>query len=239
LDGPVPGRIAENTSRGDRIRTGDPALWINPLILLRFIRHGCRVAEAERAREMDPLARLPRAVAAWMYYLAGRTHEAETEVAALMEMSRNDVTGRRIRAWLLWDQGHRVAAVEELERIRHELQRRPGSSPPTILESELASMRAMVGQTREARAMLASLQERSRRQYVPAEHIAAVEAALGDHDAAFISLERAIEARSNLGQFAILPLSRPLRHDPRYVAMLGRIGLLASPSGQANAPARP
>jgi TolB-like protein len=196
------------------------------------------VVEAERAREMDPLARLPRAVAAWMYYLAGRTREAETEVAALMEMSRNDVTGRRIRAWLLWDQGHRSAAVEELERIRHELQR-PGSLPPTILESELASMRAMIGQTQEARALLTSLQDRSRRQYVPPEHIAAVEAALGDHDAAFISLERAIEARSNLGQFTILPLSRPLRNDPRYVPMLGRIGLRVSAAGQANAPARP
>jgi adenylate cyclase len=189
------------------------------------------VVEAERAREMDPLARLPRAIAAWMYYLAGRTHDAETEVAALMEMSRDDVTGRRIRAWLLWDRGERGAAIEELDRTRRELQRRPGSPPPTILEAELASMRALVGQTQEARALLGSLQERSRRQHVPPEHIAAVEAALGDHDSAFASLDLAIEARSNLGQFTILPLSRPLRNDLRYATLMDRVGLgaLASP----------
>lgn len=210
---------------------------VNPLLHTRCICYAwylavvgdmeSAVVEAERARAMDPVARLPHVILSWMYYLAGRPDEARVELSEVFAASPSDVSGRRIAAWILWDEGRREDAIAELHRIRDHWERRGGfldQGPPVVL-AELGVMYALAGREREARELLESLRVRSRRAYVPAEYRAAVEAALGLRDEAFRSLTEAYENRSNLGQLSILPLSRPLRDDPRYRELMERIGL--------------
>ena len=63
---------------------------------------------------------------------------------------------------------------------------------------------------------------------MPAEGVAAIYAGLGDRDAAFTWLNRAIETRGvGLIFFAAESMYDTLRTDPRYPAVIQRIGLTA------------
>ena len=78
----------------------------------------------------------------------------------------------------------------------------------------------------EAAEILARLEEESRHQYVRAEALAMGYAAIGDPDRAFLSLERAFQARSaGLIYLLIEPGYLPLRTDPRFGELVQRIGL--------------
>ncbi len=86
-----------------------------------------------------------------------------------------------------------------------------------------------LGRRDEARSLLAEMTARSERQYVPSYPVAIIHALLGERDAAFASLERAIAAR-DLG-LADLPTNRafrPLHSDPRFADLLRRCGCVAS-----------
>jgi hypothetical protein len=70
------------------------------------------------------------------------------------------------------------------------------------------------------------LEDESKRQYVRAEILAMGYAALGDVDRAFACLERALQARSaGLIYLHLDPGYAPLRDDPRFGGLVGRIGL--------------
>ena len=78
----------------------------------------------------------------------------------------------------------------------------------------------------EAAEILTRLEEESRHHYVRAEAVAMGFAAMGDADRAFLSLERAFQARSaGLIYLQIEPGYLPLRKDPRFAQLVRRIGL--------------
>lgn len=214
---------------------------VNPLLHTRCICYAwylavvgntrAAVVEAERARQMDPVARLPHVILAWMYYLDGQPGQAAAELDRLFGMAPEDVSGRRIAAWLAWDQGRRDEAVAELEGIRDSYAARGGftAKGPPIVIAELATMYAAAGRPADAETLASALARRAAAEYVAPEYVAAALAAAGRMDEAFGWLDRAYENRSNLGQFSILPVSRPLRDDPRFATLLERIGLRRSP----------
>jgi len=85
---------------------------------------------------------------------------------------------------------------------------------------------AALGQRDEAEAMLARLEDESRKQYMRSEILAMGYAAVGDLDRAFRSLERAWQARSaGLIYLHLDPGYGPLRGDSRYTDLVQRIGL--------------
>ena len=89
-------------------------------------------------------------------------------------------------------------------------------------------VRALVplGRRDEAEAILARLEEESRRHYVRAEILAMGHAALGDVDSAFACLERAFRARSGgLIYLHLDPGYHPLRGDRRFDELVARIKL--------------
>ncbi len=85
---------------------------------------------------------------------------------------------------------------------------------------------APLGRQEEAAEILTRLEEESRQHYVRAEVLAMGYAAVGNLDKAFASLERALQARSaGLIYLHIDPGYEPLKPDPRYDALVKRIGL--------------
>ncbi|HYN09014.1 MAG TPA: protein kinase [Vicinamibacterales bacterium] len=83
-----------------------------------------------------------------------------------------------------------------------------------------------LGRRDEAEAILARLEEESKRHYVRAEILAMGHAALGDADCAFACLERAYLARSaGLIYIHVDPGYHPLRGDRRFGELIDRIGL--------------
>jgi eukaryotic-like serine/threonine-protein kinase len=87
---------------------------------------------------------------------------------------------------------------------------------------------AEAGRTPEAERILADLEERSAREYVPPFDKALVLAPLGRKDDALTALERAYEERNALMWFRIyFKLFDPLRESPRWKAIAKRLALTA------------
>jgi tetratricopeptide (TPR) repeat protein len=90
----------------------------------------------------------------------------------------------------------------------------------------LAITYAQIGRQAEARRILDDLKKIAATKYIPAEEIAAVCVALDDKEEAFEWLERAYREHSGpLHAIATRKVFRPLHSDPRFAALLKRIGL--------------
>jgi hypothetical protein len=97
---------------------------------------------------------------------------------------------------------------------------------PRSWDAMIVRALAPLGQTDEAEAILARLEDESRRQYLRSEIIAMGYAAVGNLDRAFTSLERAYQDRSaGLMYLHLDPGYAPLRADPRYADLVTRIGV--------------
>jgi TolB-like protein/DNA-binding winged helix-turn-helix (wHTH) protein len=85
---------------------------------------------------------------------------------------------------------------------------------------------AAAGRREEALAVLAQLEQRARERYVAPFSLALVHVGLGDHDAALDVLERGYEIRDPaMSGLAVDARFAPLANDPRFTALLERIGL--------------
>jgi hypothetical protein len=85
---------------------------------------------------------------------------------------------------------------------------------------------AKAGRRAEAQEVLAGLVEKSRRAYVPPSTISLVHAALDDIDSCFDWLERAYQEHGRwLDTIKVNPMLDGIRSDPRYTALLRKMGL--------------
>jgi tetratricopeptide (TPR) repeat protein len=99
------------------------------------------------------------------------------------------------------------------------------STDPCLL-SLLGHLYAVTGQQEQARGILSRLRELSRNQYVPSLYVALIYIGLGDKEQAFAWLDKAYEERCDfLVYLPTDPMADPLRTDPRFKALLERLGL--------------
>jgi tetratricopeptide (TPR) repeat protein len=90
----------------------------------------------------------------------------------------------------------------------------------------LAAVYAKAGEMDRSRAMARELLARARTEYVPASTMSGAFLALGEADSAMAWLERAFDERSNaIAYLVVNPNNAPLYGNPRYEAMMARIGL--------------
>jgi TolB-like protein len=82
-----------------------------------------------------------------------------------------------------------------------------------------------MGRAAEARRLARELEEESTRRYVAPDWIAVIYARLGDREAAFSWLQRTLETRSMWATSKDLPDWDPIRRDPRFAAIVRRMGL--------------
>ena len=105
--------------------------------------------------------------------------------------------------------------------------------PPHLL-AQLGRFLAALGRHREACQVIEELEILRGRQYVSSLATTYVHRALGNHEEVFKGLEQAFEQRSGALPFlGVEPGWDPVRGEPRFAAMLRRLGL----AGRSNADA--
>ena len=177
--------------------------------------------EGHRAVELDPLSPTANAELAHALLANGRCDEALAQLDRLKSLRPPLNRAGAIAAECYGQRGMWPEAIAEIQRIA------PNGGPRG--QAMLGYMLGRGGRTAEARQVLDSLLERSRRTNGGAFDVAIVYAGLGDKDQAFAWLNKAVDDRS-LGFEWMYTIVNGLRPDPRFEKLQHRIGL----NGSAN-----
>jgi tetratricopeptide (TPR) repeat protein len=129
--------------------------------------------------------------------------------------------------------GQAYLAKGEYQKALRELQLALAlSGNETSFKAELGNAYAVAGKKTEALAILHELLQMSAQRYVSPYSIALVYVGLGDRDQAFQWLDKAYDEHSvRLINIAVHPRLTGLRSDPRFTALVKRIGLPMPPAG--------
>ena len=151
---------------------------------------------------------------------AGRNDEASTKLQKVAELDPNFWVTHIILGRVYIQQRKYAEAIAELSRAR-ELSH--GNSEAI---GSIDYVEAVRGNKTKARAVLDELKELSNQHYIPPYNLALVYHGLGDPNGAFSQLDRACEERDvRLTMLRVDPRWDTLRSNPRFVAILKRIGL--------------
>lgn len=178
-------------------------------------------AEIRRAVEVEPLSLVINAVVAWVEYLTRRNDEAIAAATRTIEMDPNFALARTYLGMAYASKHLNDDAVRELRRglTRSE----EGSDRDLGL---LGLVLARSGRTAEAREVLGTLARLGRQRYTSPYGEALIRMGLGDTDQAITLLERAVDEHHPWSvHFNIDPALDPLRSEPRFRALLQRIGI--------------
>jgi tetratricopeptide (TPR) repeat protein len=149
-----------------------------------------------------------------------RYDEAIAQYRSLLELDPAYSTAHWFLAVSYAENGLFPEAITELQRAIDTSDRSPA------MLGYLGGIYGRAGRNAEALALLEELTALSKRGYVTPAAFVLLFTGLGDKDRAFEWLEKAAEERSNLMIFlAVHPPLDPLRTDPRFHALLRRIGL--------------
>ncbi len=202
--------------------------WYATLCASRF-RLNESITEAERAVEVEPLSSFANTHLGWMLLDAGRTARAIEQLRKAIELDPQFVLAHWLLGCAHASESRYEAALAELTTAVELSNRLPW------MVAALAVGYAEAGRTEEARRLLGELRARASREYVRALHLAGVCAALGETEEAFVWLEKAYEERDvvlplfreggHLPATSLMALPVPLRSDPRYRALLRKVGL--------------
>jgi adenylate cyclase len=205
------------------------ALVLNPqsawsyALYAQFLGGMGRVDEANdqgrRALEIDPLSATARWCLGWAFLNAGRSDEAIEQISKAMELNPNSAWARTFLGRAYLTKGMQQRGIEEMETAR-----RDGPDDVFVL-GLLGYGYAVTGRRADAFKVLHSLDEMEKHRYVSRAARVYVYAGLGDNDKAFEWLEKAYQERSDaLAWFRQEPESKSLRSDPRFAALMRKVG---------------
>jgi tetratricopeptide (TPR) repeat protein len=188
--------------------------------LLKFGRREEGLAEAKRARELDPRSPLMNTLLGQAFYHAHRFDESQQVLLKTLELDPN-FDGAHITL------ASTYAANKMFRESIAELQKAPGFSPGDVMiRAPLGYDYAKSGRRSDAEKILKDLKAESQRKYVSGYFASWVCIGLGKNDEAIQWLERAYQQRDyQLTWMGVEPLLDPLRSDPRFQDLLRRLGL--------------
>jgi DNA-binding winged helix-turn-helix (wHTH) protein/TolB-like protein/Tfp pilus assembly protein PilF len=177
------------------------------------------LADFERARQLEPLWIAPRAATGNVLFYARRYPEAIATLTETLTFDERADNARTYRARAYLHSGQRELALREFQALRERQALTPGSF------GDVGQALAMLGRTEEARAEVERLTRLGKQRFVPALDIATIYASLVERDLTFQWLERAYDERStNIAFLEFDPSFDAFRDDPRFAALVGKIG---------------
>ncbi len=183
--------------------------------------------EFQRAQQLEPYLLAAPAAAALALMHARRYDEAIAELRRILTLEDGFDLARGFLVRTLLAKGAYDEALQELQ----------GRTIQTLgSRGFLAEALALAGRRDAARAELDRVLALSKQQYVSAYDVAMIHAAFRDPDQTLSWLNRAVDERATaLTSLAADPLLDFLRADPRFAAVVQRVGLYQQPM-QATAP---
>ncbi|HET8624395.1 MAG TPA: tetratricopeptide repeat protein, partial [Gemmatimonadales bacterium] len=183
-------------------------------------RHDEALSEIKQAQQLDPLAVPVNRAVGWVLYFARRYDLAIEELRKALAMNPDFLGARLVLWWVYVAQGAFEQAIAD---IRREVER-PGLR--TVKKLTLAFACASAGNKEEATGVLWELEPKLAEDTRLALLSAMLFTALGEKDRAFEQLERAYQQREpGLLFLKVAPWVDPLRSDPRYTALLEKVGV--------------
>jgi serine/threonine protein kinase/Tfp pilus assembly protein PilF len=179
------------------------------------------IAELKRALELDPLSLIIKAVEAHAYTWLRQYDTTIHKCRKTLEMDPNFLLAHLFQAWAsaakgMWEES--IISAQKAVTLS-------GESPFALWT--LGTTYAMSGQENQALKILSRLDELSTQKYVSPFCKAMIYMGLGHMDQAFGYLEKAyLERESFLATINTLPFFDSVRSDPRFKALLKRIGLV-------------
>lgn len=187
-----------------------------------YVQHDFREAIAANrgAQRLSPLDSRIRDRFATVHYLFGKLDQAEGLFRQALTETPDDPLPHLGLADTLTRMDRMDEAVFHLEEAL-----RLGGRPHAFL-GMMGGFYGIQGNEEAAKAILEELETRQREGYAPGFWVAVVYAGLGRMEEAFRCLDRAVEERdSNLLYLFVAPRRLGLHDDPRFRAILERIGL--------------
>ncbi len=178
------------------------------------------LAELQRAEDLDPLSVILPTDRCRALYFARRYPEALASCRRALDADASFVPALITQGMVLEETGRyaeALTAFREVARLSGD-----GPQPRTLV----ARATALAGDAPAARRMLEAIEAEARARYISPYSLALVHAALGDHDAAFRELDKAVDERSSwMAYLAVNPRLEALRGDARFQGVQKRVGL--------------
>jgi serine/threonine-protein kinase len=176
------------------------------------------IAEIKRAQSLDPLSVGITSAAGGILFMARQYDRAIEQLGTALEMDPDFALTHQLLAEVYAQTGNHERALAELDRAR-------GLARGRRL-ALLAYIQAGSGRAGDARAALRELERSPPGDHAYPTDIAAVHCRLGDREAAFRWLEKALGERDmSLAYLKVEPRFDPLRQDARYATLLNRLRL--------------
>ncbi len=173
-------------------------------------------AELEQARILDPLS-------TWVLWAESAVTIAQRDYGAALRLAEQIMD---LDPHFFYDEDPVAHVFVAMERWPEAVKRYESLPASTFRRPsfELAICYAHTGDLAHARQILEELEALAQRRYVDHTHIAAIDAAVGDKDAAFAALDQACKDRSaRIGAPRFYPWLGPLFGDPRFSALENRV----------------
>lgn len=178
------------------------------------------LAEFRGAQSLDPLSLYTNLTMGAPYFYSRQYEKAAEQYRKVVEMNPDFWLAHLWLAKTYEQEGRYDDALDELQKVS----KNSGANAAEVSDRGYAY--ALAGKTAEARAVLAELQQMSRRRYVAPCGVAVVYAGLGQKDEAFEWLAKALKGRDNTLVFIeVDPRFDALRSDARFAQLVKGAGL--------------
>jgi tetratricopeptide (TPR) repeat protein len=177
----------------------------------------------QQARELDPISLEATSTAALILYFARRYDEAIAQARKALELDPNYPPAHRFLGRASLEKGLNDDAIAAF-------QKGIVAGGPALLRADLGHAYARSGRRGQAMKILNELLDSSKEHDGGKFDVALLYVGLGDRDRALEWLEKSVAERERtLGSLQVSPVFDPLRSDPRFHALLRRVGLWPQP----------
>jgi len=182
-------------------------------------RHDEAIGKSKRAVELEPLSPLMNGDGGWWLMFARRYDEAIVQSRKALELDSNYSWAHYNLGWCFLWKGDSAGAIAEFLKAR-------ALDPQPLFDSALSYAYAVSGDRGKAEQILRDLEDAARQRYVSPGSQVYIYLGLGEKEKVYEWLNRLCEAQDFACYWLkVDPVFDGLRHEPRFQALLKKVGL--------------